>query len=94
VVFFAGDVLIGARAMLPEVELGDKEILGLIYRRIELDPLTGLCLSLDTHISLYSFSTCLLIGRLAYSMRLEAMPEFTSQLMTASTLDWAGEKTQ
>jgi hypothetical protein len=25
-------------------------------------------------------------------MRLEAMPELTSQLMTASTLDWPGEK--
>jgi hypothetical protein len=52
VVFLAGDVLIGARAMLPVVEVGDKEIFGLIYRRIELDPLIGLCLGLDTHISL------------------------------------------
>jgi hypothetical protein len=39
VVFLAGDVLMSTRTMLPEVEVGDEEILGLVYCRAELDPL-------------------------------------------------------
>jgi hypothetical protein len=39
VVCLAGDVLMSARTMLPEVEVGDEEIFSLVYRRVELDPL-------------------------------------------------------
>ena len=40
-VFLARDVLMSTRTMLPDVEVGDEEILGLVYRCVELDPLLG-----------------------------------------------------
>jgi hypothetical protein len=39
VVFLAGDVLMTASTMLPEVKLGDEKIFSLMYLRIELNPL-------------------------------------------------------
>jgi hypothetical protein len=39
VVLLAGDVLVGAIAILPDVEVSDEEILRLMYSCVELDPL-------------------------------------------------------
>ena len=39
VIFLAGDVLVSARTVLPEIKIGDEKILDLAHRRIELDPL-------------------------------------------------------
>ena len=38
-IFLAGDVLVSARIVLPEIKIGDEELLNLFHRRIELDPL-------------------------------------------------------
>ena len=38
-IFLAGDVLVSARIVLPEIKIGDEEILNLFHRRIELEPL-------------------------------------------------------
>jgi hypothetical protein len=97
VVFVASNVLI-ARAMLPEIEIGEEEVLGLIYHRVELDPLTSrleqdtrytgfLCgfIYADINIAL----CCLVLACLFadWLIRLGSMPELTSQSITASTLD-------
>lgn len=42
VVLLAGDVSVSARMMLPDIEVGDEEVLGLVHRCVELDPLRGM----------------------------------------------------
>jgi hypothetical protein len=98
VVFLASDILMSARTMLPDVEISDKEVFGLLNWCVELDPLKY---GLVHHMWIferckgrYIASGCLVLACLLadWLMRLWAIPELMSQSITESTLDWVGAK--
>ncbi len=75
VVLVTGHVLVGARAVLPDIKVGEQEILNLVGRRVELDPLLpGIVHRLANatqRLPIYTGEAYLLVDRLADALTVD-----------------------